>query len=315
MNFTNYFMKQKILLFVIAVATSIVEMQDLNAQNAYGGISVGYGMPLGGQDIYNETSTSTYNSDPFGGNTTSNSEYTSDRMQLSFGKGIQANAMVGYMMNPNLGFELGLSYLLGGKTEEIYEYSSSSIFTDGSRSSSSGLETRTYSARMFRVNPSVVISTGGELLSPYAKFGVIVGSGTMTIDYLNEETDTYSDLFGSDSEVYTEEYTYELSSGYAVGMSGAVGVMSKGASGISFFGELFMENVKYAPKKGEYTVYKEDGLNLLSLLTTSETETEFVDNYTSSSTDVESESKPSQERRESYAFGNVGVRMGVMINF
>ena len=98
-------------------------------------------------------------------------------------------------------------------------------------------------------------------------------------------------------------------------MTGTFGLKSTSASGISFFSELFMEYVNFAPKNGEVVVYKEGGVNVLPLLSDSETEFEFVDSISESSSAPANESQPTELLKESWSFSNIGIRCGVIKNF
>ena len=92
------------------------------AQGLYINAGAGYGFPAAPYQMAENYSSNS--------NTTGNtSDYEIVKGSGSFGKGLQAGAIIGYMFNPNVGAELGISYLFGGKIESkddpivnIFEY-------------------------------------------------------------------------------------------------------------------------------------------------------------------------------------------------
>ncbi|MGB0404315.1 MAG: hypothetical protein ACPGEG_09480, partial [Salibacteraceae bacterium] len=129
----NYF---KILSIAFALSLSVT---SVFSQGSYLNVNAGYNFKMGSSNImglYNYTET--------------NSGSTEEQVHSSLGKGLNLGVAFGYMFTENIGAEIGGSYLLGGKTKATDKYS------DGS--------TTEYevSANMIRINPSVVISAGGE---------------------------------------------------------------------------------------------------------------------------------------------------------
>jgi hypothetical protein len=315
-------MKLTSVFFAVAFAIMLTQVNRAQAQNFYGGLSVGYGMRMGGNDIESSTSMTNQGSDyddNFDPTYYYDQSSTSERIKLSLGRGTQLGLMFGYMFSPNVGFELGLSYLKGGTTEITSASSNSSdyLYTGGNVSESSSQQTTQFYSNMFRVIPTLVVSAGGDKLSPYAKIGVVIGSGKVNEDITytsyTEGYDYFSDSFYSDAEngVLSSEY----SSGLSTGMTGALGLKSTTASGWSFFGELFMEYVNFSPKMKEIITYEVNGMNELPFLTTSETETEYVDSVSENNSAPANEFQPDQQLKQSWSFSNIGIRCGIIKNF
>ncbi len=131
---SNYF-KTSILIFVITLTAN-----NLSAQGLYVNANVGYGFMMSSQNLsvlgfYNYSSGS-------------NSE-TYEQVNVSLGKGVNVGAAFGYMFNNHLGAELGVSYLIGGKSNAKDTYMGGTT------------DYEIYS-KMLRINPSLVIASGFE---------------------------------------------------------------------------------------------------------------------------------------------------------
>ncbi len=263
---------------LLSVLTMTVITSGAMAQGAYVDINLGFAAGCGSQNM-----AGFYNS------TESANSLNLEQVNLSFGKGLNFGAAIGYMFNQHVGAELGLSYLIGGKTtaKEI-------DFPQGSSET-------TMSAKMMRINPSMVINAAFDGLSPYAKFGLVIGSGTITSETTgNDGTDTYTE-------------NWEYNGGLAMGMSAAFGATYKLSDNMSFFGELNMINMSYAPTKGSMTEAKLNGTDFLALIDVEDKEIEFEDSVTY--TGNESSSSPSKELKMLMPFGSVGVNVGIKLAF
>lgn len=220
--------------------------------------------------------------------------------KLNFGKGINLDGAFGFMVNKNVGFELGLSYLLGGKTE-LTEKSTGPSSIDNDKIS--------FSSSMFRINPSVVLSAGFEKINPYAKFGLLVGFGSikMASEFIETNVPT--------STVTTTKITHKLNGGLALGFNSAFGIEYLLNEKMAIFGELSLNNLTYAPKKGLITEYTVDGVDQLPNLTTNDKEIEFVDSYTFNSASPIPDSSPDVEIKENMPFNSFGLNFGIKIGF
>ena len=210
------------------------------------------------------------------------------------GKGFNFGGAFGYMFNKNIGTELGISYLLGGTTKAISEYTNKIIEPDGTTTINTGKGTYTLSSTMFRFMPSIIISSGFESIDPYAKFGFIIGTGSVILDSESDQNDTKS--------------TWKYNGGLALGMTGAIGANFPVNDKMAFFGEINIVNMSYAPTKGEFIESIINGQDV-----TDDKGIEFVDKiYTSS--EYTPDSGPYQELKNTYPFGSVGINIGLRMN-
>ncbi len=266
-------MKQNFLKSTLLIKAICLLTTPLFAQGSYVTVNLGYGFRAGAGSTYNYTS--------------SGSNTTREHVALSFGQGLAFGAAFGHMFTNNVGAELGLSYLLGGKTESTDTYASGSDVT-------------TLSAKMLRINPSVVISAGAESINPYAKFGLIIGKGSIKTEY--NEIDR--------GDVFFTKIKYN--GGIAFGFSSAIGLMFSLSEKLALITEVNMINLSYAPTKGEVTEATYNGTDQLSSMTTNDKEIKFVDSHSSSFSS--SSSQPDESVKSKYPFGSVGINVGIKIS-
>ena len=86
------------------------------------------------------TQMSSENISGFNNYTKTTNSITTQQIDVSLGQGINFGGAFGYMINKNLGVELGLSYLLGDKFNALNKQSGTT-------------ESLSYSSSMFRFNP------------------------------------------------------------------------------------------------------------------------------------------------------------------
>jgi opacity protein-like surface antigen len=254
---------------------------NLFSQGAYVNINAGYGHNLSSQnlsyfDLFNQTRVSGLS--------------TYEQLNVSLGKGINAGAAIGYMFNKNLGAELGLSYLMGGKTKATHTYTG-------------GVTNFTLSAKMFRINPTLVIASGLEQINPYLKFGLLIGSGSVLYEY--------NDNDAGDVELIDRK----LSGGLAFGFTAGAGVSYSLNEKMLLFGEIAMVNMSSSPKDGEIIKATFNGADELAGMTTREKKTLFVDSYTYNSVNPPAESLPREELKQKIPFGSIGINFGFRFGF
>ncbi len=256
-----------IMLVVISLFTT-----NLFSQGAYVSLNLGYGLGASSQNIgiYNRTSTNY------------------EQVNVSFGQGLNIGGTFGYMLNENIGAELGISYLLGGSSTMQHSFTS-------------GTTDYTFSSKMLRINPSIVLTTGLEGINPYAKFGFLIGTGSIT----NEVNQTSG---GTVAFIKTK-----LNGGMALGFTASIGAMYNLSDNMSLFGEFAMVNMSYAPTKGEVTEATLNGADKLSDLTTKEKLTDYVDSFNPSTSIPDSQ--PDQLLKEKLPFGSFGINIGIRIGF
>jgi len=283
-------MKNQILKVSVLLTMVLLFTNNLSAQQMYASINAGYGLKMGTQSMFSDYN---YNS------TNGHSISTRKAIDVSFGKGFCFGAAFGYMLTKNIGGELNVSYLVGGKTKS--KFSSTTVETGLTTTFRTSDES--VSANMFRIIPTIVIAAGLEKFDPYAKLGLIIGMGSMKFE--NNVNDN-GDVSVTKNKMY---------GGVALGLSSAMGVKYNINDMMSVFAELNMVSLSYAPKKGKTTEYKINGIDQLPTMTTNEKETKFVKETTSDSSSPILASEPSESTRQKWPFSSLGLNLGFRINF
>jgi len=217
---------------------------------------------------------------------------TYEQVFVSLGKGVNARAAFGFMFSEHLGAEVGIGYLMGNKTTATTEDPGDDELTENQ-----------ISANMVRINPNVMITAGLEKINPYAKFGIIVGAGS--IKYRTEVMDS--------GIASTAEAKFD--GGIAIGLSSALGANFNLSNNATIFVELNMVNMAYGPTKGEIIELTEDGEDELPDLTVNEKEVELVKEYTRDLSEPLSDDEPEQALKIKFPFGSVGLNIGARFSF
>jgi hypothetical protein len=206
------------------------------------------------------------------------------------GKGLNAGINFGYMFNKNIGFELGGNYLLGGKINGSYtsytgDYLNSEV-----------------SAKMLQIKPSLVFRSDLDKFNPYAKVGMIIGSGKIINTTVEKD--------GADLETRT----LELDGGMPIGFQASIGTLYKLNEKLSIFGELNLVNLNYAPKKGHITEATLNGINQLPTYTISDKEIEFTSSFTNTGAPL-NPNAPSKSPTLDFSFSSFGLNVGLLYQF
>ncbi|MDH5400748.1 MAG: outer membrane beta-barrel protein, partial [Cyclobacteriaceae bacterium] len=218
--------------FLLAGLLSAFLCANVSAQKLTVSVSSGYGMPMAAQDYLRER-------------TRDNTTDVVDMVKYSLGKGLNFNGSIGYNVKDNMELELGVGYLMGGKTV--------SLERDLRDPANHITHTREISATMLSFSPGMVFKMPTEGLQPYVKVAAIIGVPAVHSDY------TYED--NVDLIVVNRKY-YK---GAAVGFSSAFGV-NYDLGSLKLFGELFANSLSYSPSYGEITEYTTNGQDMLSTL-------------------------------------------------
>jgi opacity protein-like surface antigen len=274
---------KKILFGTIVTMFTLSSLQSTAQikKGAYVGVNVGYNAAAGAVSVENFQNTTQT------GTTTSETE----NIKLSLGKGVNAGINVGYMFNENIGLDLGVQYLIGGKT------------TATDKSLNGDVSTLNMSSKMLQVKPSLVIATTMKNITPYAKLGLVLGSGKVT--------SKYEDKSGS----FTSIQTTELKKGLAIGFNAAIGVNFPVSKNLTFSAEINSVNMQYSPKKGTVTEYTVNGADKLSTLSIRDKETEFVKKETRNFATPTVTTSPRQQAAIALPFGSIGINVGVKYSF
>lgn len=230
---------------------------------------------------------------------------TFQSVPFSLGSGITAGVAGGYMFNNNIGFELNLSYLIG----------SAQTLTNNSTTNSAGTNStlETYTANMFIVNPMLVLQvhTGGAM-SVYTRFGPVIGLAP-TIAAENTSI-ALLDTNGSGKLAPITTIEKRTSSGgIALGFKAAGGVIFEVSPTVAINIEINYMALSYAPDQEILTSSKTGERNNLTGLTVSQTQTSYVDSYSTAT--VSDPTQPQQALKLYYPFSNLGLQAGIRISF
>lgn len=271
-------MKHLIIKTFSTCASCFFWMCTLHGQEKYISFSSGYSFKAGSVNAVNFNNTSM-----------GNNAITYEQINLSLGRGLNVCGAFGMYFNKNVGLDFGINYLLGSKTTATDEYIG-------------GKTELTYSGNMLRLNPSLVFRAESNKLKPYARFGVIVGKGSINAQY--KDVDEGDILL----------LKLKLNGGLAFGFSSAMGINYMLNEKISLFGEINAVNMSYAPSRGKVTEASFNGVDALPNMTTSEKEFEYVNSYTETFNSTPPDSEPTKSLKEKFPFGSIGLNIGMKIS-
>jgi hypothetical protein len=272
-------MKTRTTTWIMAIVFVLIA-GNIFAQGAYVSANIGYGFMASSANLNNGDYLDFYNY------TSGSNSATYEQVNVSLGKGLNFGGTIGYMFNKNIGAELGISYLMGGKSKAKDSYSG-------------GTTDYTLSSKMLRINPCLVLTAGLEKINPYARFGLVIGKGSVKYEY-NDNDD-------GDISIYK----MKLDGGMALGLTAAIGATYSLNDKMSLFGELNMVNLSYAPKQGEITEATYNGIDELPNMTTSDKKIDFVDSYTEQFETNPPDSEPTQMLKYKLPYGSFGINFGV----
>ena len=176
-----------------------------------GGLNVGYGFraaPNAEQSYSSNTTTS---------------------VKYNLGNGFNGALTGAYMFGEHIGAGLDIGYLLSAKTH----------LEDNGSNSGSSLD---MTAKMLSFTPNIRLSANSGKINPYCKFGLVIGSPTITW----KESESGSGARAGNSVL-------KLYGNMAIGWYGAFGLQYALSDKMMLNAELFSRNVSFAPKTAENT--------------------------------------------------------------
>lgn len=275
----------------LAILLIVLVAQVFGQNGLYINAGGGYGISI--------ASNSSASSTDYSSNGSTNS-YKISNGSGSFGKGLQFGATVGYMVSENIGAELNIGYLIGGK---------STITQKTAYSNTSNSYEDIISGNMLRMTPGLRFSVGKDKLKPYMRFGLVIGMASKIKDVY---TTTSIDKPFNNPVVSVQELS--LTGGISLGFSTGLGVNYKLSEKLGIFAELGLISQAWAPNKGTITKSTVNGFDNIALLTPSQKEINFVNNY-SETIGYQNPSLPSQALKTSMPFSSVGLNIGVQLSF
>jgi len=282
-------------------ASLLIFSSTLYAQQFYIDFNVGYAFPMNSQIGFLQNSSISRSEDL---NTkVVHQTYQSENIPLSLGKGITFSGAIGYSFNKHITIEMGGSYLLGFKTTGTSKYYSSTVLYNGNLEIEKYETTQSYSSNMFRFIPAIVINSGFEKINPYARFGFIMGFGSIKENYEYE-----SNINSPVSKIK------EYNGGMGFGFTGGLGVAFQVTEKVFLFSEASITSFSYAPKKSEITKLWIGGKSRLADFSNSQKQTEYVKQLeVISGTNVSKppSNNPSQAAKIWFPYNSFGLNFGV----
>lgn len=263
----------------------IKTIDSLNTKNKsnkiYVSINGGYGIATASNSQYATTTISSG----------SPTRYESFNSTGSFGKGLQFGATVGYLFTENIGAELNVGYLIG------------ETITHAQTDSRGSFQEEKSSAKMLRLTPSIKIQIGKKNITPYMRFGLVIGlAPKITVSYLLNMPNSTNPL--------TEESSRIMSGGTSIGFSAGMGANFKLNKRIGVFAELSLVSQAWAPKKAVFTKSIVNGVDVLPSSTISQKEVEYVNPYVQG---VFNANEPTKSLKTYMPFSSIGINVGLQI--
>lgn len=272
---------KKLILPVLAVMSFGTASAQFNL-----GLSVGYGLGSPGH-VMGTSTTSTISS------------YNEENIYGTLGSGFQANLTPGYMFGDHFGIELGLNGFFGSK-----------MIIDEATVPTGNYE-HTQSSTQFRISPALVITSGGEKISAYARGGLVmplIGS-------------VKSSISNSTNPSAVTEVELNTTGKVTLGYTGAVGLNVHFGEKFGFFAEVGANSLRVKSKETEITKYTVNGSDVLGSMDTYDKETVYVDELTNSSNNSSvnptgtDQNSAKEELRQIANFSNFFIQVGFKISF
>jgi hypothetical protein len=263
---------------------------NLSAQKTYLRLGIGGGVGLKqyqGQTWADQTSTNTSN------------KY--EIKSTGLGSGLNVNLAFGYMFSENVGIELGVNEFIG--LNKKIHYSNTTLLNEETSDTK-------ISGMMLQLIPAIVISPGGEKLSPYARLGMIIG---ILPSVVQKENSTYVNNPVLKATSTTEVYNFKQYGGVALGFTAAGGVAYKLNDHLKLYAEMVFNGITYAPTKGKVKEWTIDGVDRLATATTKDKEWTYEKKYDNAENIPDA--NPDKKSKISQNFSNVELNIGVKFNF
>ncbi len=299
-------MKKIILLCALFMASLTV-----NAQRFYLDFNFGYGFGMPGNVLGEKSHTDIINGERF---------KTASNLTGSIGSGLNLQLTPGYMINDNIGIELGINYFIGSKTTMAESTSSLTMNIGPNNFDNADFSSRkdVANSSQLRIAPAVLISTGiSNTISGYAKLGIIMPLMGSTI----VNTTAYSARVESGEIVRDEIIVKTVISGApSFGFKGALGMNYNITDNLSLFGEVFVASLNIKQKTRRMESYSFNGQDGIDALPSYNKDIDYIDELTpeSNNSDVNTSSEgtaPKEELFQKTSFSQMGIQIGIKYTF
>jgi hypothetical protein len=217
---------------------------------------------------------------------------------LNFGKGAGAGLVLGGTLHGGLGWETRFTYVAGSTNKTEY-HSTDGTYTDKHQNEARNSYLRFEPALRFTV---------GE--GPWRWYAAVGPSIALFNKLVTKEYDVSTSTSPFSPYSHSTETEIKYTGRFGIGGFGAFGFVYQGSHRVGFFGEVNYTAQTWSPAHSEYTSYKENGLNSLAQLTTSERETDYADSFTKPDTDP---NKPGTGSLLRLPMSTFGLRIGLHI--
>ncbi len=251
--------------------------EDYFVQHFFVRVNLGYGFAANG-DVNYSVSDNSYKA-----------------INVSYGNGINEGFGLAFMFNECIGFDLGLNYVASSTIKAVAGGTlTQNIYQTGNQTSEYG--------NMIQVNPSFVIATHIHKLLPYARLGMLIGSGNVYYAY----EDNHALLNGG---YFDRQSILKFYGGTSLGYSAVLG----SAYWINYTYDLFAEacfnSIYDIPEKAQMIKDNYNGTSNLGNETTNEKNTIFKSSYNTNS--ASDQNSPTVSSPIKFSFDAVVFRIGV----
>jgi hypothetical protein len=138
----------------------------------------------------------------------------------------------------------------------------------------------------------------------------VLGKGSLTLDYYNV---LYNAFSGSASPYTRVKGSWKQTGGTYNGLRTSIGCEIYFIEGLNIFCDFSYQIVNYTPQIAALTALTEDGTDLLSSMTVSEKEIEYVDEYDNEN--ATTPTSPQKQNKNTYSFNSLILNLGINIPF
>jgi hypothetical protein len=232
--------------------------------------------------------------------TVGGNQNTTEMKKAGQGDGLPIFVAAGHYFGENFGVELGIDYFQGFN-HKVADNDNGSITT------------QKIHATMLSIVPALVMKINLDKITPYARLGIMIGvlNSGILVQKMSGTSSDATKAFNYNGA--GADYTAKDYGGIAIGAQAAVGAEYHLSDLLSLFGEVNLDAISWAPKKGKLTKYSEGGVDKLGTLTTKQKSWVYEKkiDYTQNIPD----SEPDKWLKGNYSLANVGLVVGVKINF
>jgi len=212
---------------------------------------------------------------------------------------------VGFAFTPNLSFELGFHHIWSSNlTANQKNYYTTTFNNTTIRYFTP--TTIDLSARMYRLNPAVLLSTDLYAVKPFARFGLLVGWGSITYDEKFAAVDATND-----ENLFNGEQGMKMDGDRSWGLSADLGLEFKLLHRLSLIAEMKTINMNYTPAQGKMYKAKNDDRDVLSEIPINQKEFEYLNSVTSTRAEEIDTGKPTRQLKSSVPFSSIGFNIGL----